>query len=131
MDPARADTAGRFSVAIGQAYFCDIPVCPTGLSDNVAWARKPHAVSCNGGIAPLVNAGGRPLHRPTNRGIDTMNKDQVKGRLQEAKGKIKEVAGKVTGDEKTQLKGNIEKNIGKARATMGDVREEVKKTLDR
>ena len=51
-----------------------------------------------------------------------MNKDQVK---------IKEVAGKVTGDEKTQVKGNIEKNIGKARATMGDVREDVKKTLDR
>ena len=33
----------------------------------------------------------------------TMNKDQVKGRLQEAKGKIKEVAGKVTGDEKTPV----------------------------
>ena len=67
----------------------------------------------------------------STEGIDTMNKDQVKGRLQEAKGKIKEVAGKVTGDEKTQVKGNIEKNVGRARATMGDVREDVKKTLDR
>ncbi|MGI4782720.1 uncharacterized protein YjbJ (UPF0337 family) [Ralstonia sp. 151470066-2] len=73
---------------------------------------------------------GAPAPADQQRGR-TMNKDQVKGRLQEAKGKIKEVAGKVTGDEKTQVKGNIEKNIGKARATMGDVREDVKKTLDR
>ena len=34
-----------------------------------------------------------------------MNKDQVKGRFEEAKGKAKEVAGKVVGNDKLELKG--------------------------
>lgn len=70
------------------------------------------------------------MHRRIKKGIEFMNKDQVKGRLQEAKGKIKEVAGRLTGSEKTQVKGNVEKNIGKARANTGDMREDVKKTPD-
>jgi uncharacterized protein YjbJ (UPF0337 family) len=36
--------------------------------------------------------------------MSTMNKDRIKGRLEQAKGKIKEVAGKATGDAKLRMK---------------------------
>jgi len=41
-------------------------------------------------------------------------KDKVKGTLREAKGKVKEVAGKITDNPKLQGKGLIEKIAGKA-----------------
>ena len=45
-----------------------------------------------------------------------LNKDQIKGRAKEAKGKIKEVTGDLVGNEKLETKGKIEKNLGKAQA---------------
>ena len=57
-----------------------------------------------------------------------MNKDQVKGRIEEVKGKIKEVAGKITDDKNLEAKGNIQKNIGKAKASFGDLKNDLKKS---
>jgi uncharacterized protein YjbJ (UPF0337 family) len=56
-----------------------------------------------------------------------MNKDQVKGRASQAKGKIKEIAGKTTGNKHLENKGTIQKVGGKIRAEYGDV----KNTLDK
>jgi uncharacterized protein YjbJ (UPF0337 family) len=56
----------------------------------------------------------------------TMNKDQVKGRVKEAEGKIKEVAGKLVGNEKMEAKGKVEKVLGRAQAKFGDVKQDVK-----
>ncbi|MGB8045886.1 MAG: CsbD family protein, partial [Pseudolabrys sp.] len=39
------------------------------------------------------------------KGEDTMNKDRVQGSVEQAKGKIKEVAGKATGDTKLETEG--------------------------
>ena len=36
-----------------------------------------------------------------------MNMDQVKGRIEEAKGAIKEVAGKAVGNKELEIKGKI------------------------
>ncbi|MDZ7750604.1 MAG: CsbD family protein [Gammaproteobacteria bacterium] len=55
-----------------------------------------------------------------------MNKNQVKGRANEAKGKGKEVAGKVTGDKSTEYKGTAENLGGKAEAKYGDVKRDAK-----
>jgi uncharacterized protein YjbJ (UPF0337 family) len=55
-----------------------------------------------------------------------MNKDQVKGRAEEAKGKVKEVAGHMVGNKDLELEGNIQKNVGKVQAGIGDVKEKVK-----
>lgn len=55
-----------------------------------------------------------------------MNKDQVTGRVEEAKGAIKEVAGKVLGNKSLEAEGNVQKNLGKAEKTMGDLREDAK-----
>jgi uncharacterized protein YjbJ (UPF0337 family) len=57
-----------------------------------------------------------------------MNKDQVKGRAEEAKGKAKEVAGNILGDDEMELEGNLEKNVGKVKAGFGDLKEDIKKS---
>jgi uncharacterized protein YjbJ (UPF0337 family) len=56
-----------------------------------------------------------------------MNKDQVKGRIEEAKGSIKQTAGRVTGKPDLQNRGSVQKAAGKVQKTYGDVKEEVKK----
>ncbi|MEA1051927.1 CsbD family protein [Lamprobacter modestohalophilus] len=55
-----------------------------------------------------------------------MNKKQVKGHYEEAKGAVKEATGKLTGNEELELKGKIQKEAGKIQAGVGDVEQEVK-----
>ncbi|MGB4673835.1 MAG: CsbD family protein [Azovibrio sp.] len=56
-----------------------------------------------------------------------MNKDQVKGRVEEAKGKAKEVSGVLLDDKKMEIEGNIQKNIGKGQSAWGDLKHEIEK----
>ena len=56
----------------------------------------------------------------------SMNKHQVKGRITEVKGMIKETAGKLVGNEKLEAKGKIEKVYGEAQAKIGDIKQDVK-----
>ena len=56
-----------------------------------------------------------------------INKEQVKGRVEEIKGVIKEAAGKLVGNPSLEVKGNVEKNLGKSQAKFGEVKEAVKK----
>jgi uncharacterized protein YjbJ (UPF0337 family) len=55
-----------------------------------------------------------------------MNKDQVQGRVQEAKGSIKQTTGRVIGNPDLEDRGTIEKVGGKIQKTFGDVKEQVK-----
>jgi uncharacterized protein YjbJ (UPF0337 family) len=55
-----------------------------------------------------------------------INKDQIKGRVEEAKGTVKETAGKLVGNETLEAKGNIQKNLGKVQAKVGDIKQDVK-----
>ena len=48
-----------------------------------------------------------------------MDKQRVKGSAQQAKGKIKELAGKAVGNRKLQAKGEAEKASGKIRNAVG------------
>jgi len=54
------------------------------------------------------------------------NKDQVEGRVKEIKGTIKEVAGRMVGNESLEAKGNVQKVVGKAQAKFGDVKRDMK-----
>jgi uncharacterized protein YjbJ (UPF0337 family) len=56
----------------------------------------------------------------------TTNKDQVKGRVNEAEGKVKELAGKMVGNESLEAKGKREKILGQARAKFGDVKQDIR-----
>ena len=55
-----------------------------------------------------------------------MNKDQIKGRIEELKGKAKEVAGSVVGNKSVEAKGVAQKISGKAQAGYGDVKSAAK-----
>jgi uncharacterized protein YjbJ (UPF0337 family) len=56
-----------------------------------------------------------------------MNKDQIKGRITEAKGKVKEVTGKVVGNFELEQKGKIENAAGKVQGKYGDLKSDIKK----
>ena len=56
-----------------------------------------------------------------------MNKDQVKGRVSTATGKIKEEMGKATNQKDLEVEGKLEKAGGNAHSTFGDIKEDVKK----
>lgn len=55
-----------------------------------------------------------------------MNKDQVKGRVEQASGKVKEVTGKVVGNDRLQSEGMTEQVKGKVQAGYGDAKESAK-----
>ncbi len=59
----------------------------------------------------------------------SINDDQVKGRADEAQGKVKEVVGKVLGNKDLEAKGNIQKNVGSVQASLGDAKEDIKKAF--
>jgi uncharacterized protein YjbJ (UPF0337 family) len=58
--------------------------------------------------------------------VMSINKDQVKGRVEEAKGSIREATGKVVGDATLEAKGNIQKHLGNAQAKFGDIKHDLK-----
>lgn len=55
-----------------------------------------------------------------------MDKDRIEGALQSAKGTLKEVAGKVTGDTKLEAEGKMDKAAGKVQNTVGGVKDSIK-----
>ena len=56
-----------------------------------------------------------------------MSKAHVKGHMKEAEGKIKEVAGKLVGNERLEEKGKAEKIAGKLEAARADLKDDIKK----
>jgi uncharacterized protein YjbJ (UPF0337 family) len=56
----------------------------------------------------------------------SMNKDQVKGRIKEAKGEAKTVTGKILDDESLTAKGKVERASGKIQKVYGDLKEDLK-----
>ncbi|HKU70365.1 MAG TPA: CsbD family protein [Burkholderiales bacterium] len=52
-----------------------------------------------------------------------MNKDNIQGKMDDVKGRVKRQAGEWTGDSKLQAEGAIDQVKGKAQDAMGKVRE--------
>lgn len=57
---------------------------------------------------------------------NTMNKDQVEGRVKVAEGKIQQSVGKVTGSEIQQAKGLLKLAAGNTQKKVGDAKQAVK-----
>ncbi|MCG6872042.1 MAG: CsbD family protein [Gammaproteobacteria bacterium] len=53
-----------------------------------------------------------------------MNKDQIQGRITQAKGKVKEVAGTAFSED-LKTKGTIQKARGKVQTAYGDLKEDL------
>ena len=58
-----------------------------------------------------------------------VNKVQVKGVGKQAKGSVKQTAGRVTGNRRTEAEGVAEKTAGKVQKGFGDIKEKVKGAL--
>jgi uncharacterized protein YjbJ (UPF0337 family) len=58
-----------------------------------------------------------------------VNKDQVSGRVEEAKGKVKQAAGKVTGSTRMKAEGLADQAAGKVQKNFGDAKEHLKDGL--
>jgi uncharacterized protein YjbJ (UPF0337 family) len=56
-----------------------------------------------------------------------MNKDQIKGRIEKALGKVKEAAGNIFGNKTLERKGKIGKSLGSVQAGYGDLKDDLKK----
>ncbi len=52
-----------------------------------------------------------------------MDKDRVEGAAHQAKGKVKEIAGKLTGDAKLETEGAAEQVSGKVQNTVGGIKD--------
>jgi uncharacterized protein YjbJ (UPF0337 family) len=57
----------------------------------------------------------------------SINKDQIKGRANEAIVKVKETVGEVVGNKKLEIKGAIQKNIGIVQSKVGDIKTAITK----
>jgi len=52
-----------------------------------------------------------------------VDKDRIEGAVEQAKGKVKEVAGKVTGDSKLEGEGKADQVAGKVQNTIGGIKD--------
>jgi uncharacterized protein YjbJ (UPF0337 family) len=59
-----------------------------------------------------------------------MDKDRIEGAAEQAKGKVKEVAGKVTGDTKTEAEGKADQAAGKVQNTIGGLKDKAREAAD-
>ncbi len=55
-----------------------------------------------------------------------MNKDHIEGAARQAKGAVKDAAGKLTDNPKLRAEGNIDKAAGKAQSTYADAKDKVR-----
>jgi uncharacterized protein YjbJ (UPF0337 family) len=62
-----------------------------------------------------------PLMKGTN-----MDKDRMKGSAKQAKGAVKEVAGKITGDAKLEAEGKSDKVAGKVQNAVGGLKDSLR-----
>ncbi len=58
-----------------------------------------------------------------------MNKSQIKGRIEQAKGQVKQVTGKIVGSKEMEQKGRNQKAGGKLQSGYGDVKEDIKDAI--
>jgi uncharacterized protein YjbJ (UPF0337 family) len=58
-----------------------------------------------------------------------MNKDELKGKLENLKGRAKEAIGSLSGDKETQAEGAAERIKGAGREKIGEVKREVSRDV--
>jgi uncharacterized protein YjbJ (UPF0337 family) len=52
-----------------------------------------------------------------------VDKDRIKGAAEQAKGKVKEVAGKIAGDSKLESEGKVDQVAGKIQNAIGGIKD--------
>jgi len=93
---------------------------------SLPWAHRRHrpAVPARGTSQGIP--AGVPIISDTSGG-GIMNKDQVKGAVKEAAGKVQQKTGEMTGSASQQVKGVAKQVEGKAQKAYGDAKDAMKK----
>ena len=60
-----------------------------------------------------------------------MNKDQIKGRIKEAEGKLRKDIGHATGNPEAEAEGAVQEAQGNAQKNFGDLRRKIAKVIDK
>ncbi len=60
-----------------------------------------------------------------------MDKDRINGAADQAKGAIKDAAGKVTGDTKLQAEGKMDQATGKVESAIGGAKDTMREQLNK
>jgi len=55
--------------------------------------------------------------------MKSSTQDKAEGTFHQVKGKVKEVAGKISGKPELEIEGTVEKNAGKVQKKVGEVKE--------
>jgi uncharacterized protein YjbJ (UPF0337 family) len=63
---------------------------------------------------------------PTNSEDTAVDKDRIKGSAEQAKGAVKEAAGKLLGDKKLETEGKTDKAAGKVQNAVGGFKDAVR-----
>jgi uncharacterized protein YjbJ (UPF0337 family) len=59
-----------------------------------------------------------------------MDKENIKGAAQKAKGQVEEVAGKILGDKELELKGRADQVRGAVREAVGTTKDAIKEAVE-
>ena len=59
-----------------------------------------------------------------------MNKDHIKGAFDQAKGTVKEGAGKAIDDKKLEVEGKIDKAKGRVEHAVGDMKDKIRRATE-
>lgn len=57
----------------------------------------------------------------------SMNRHQLKGRISQARGKVREITGKLFGNKSVEAKGRAQQTGGRIEAGYGDVKDDIQK----
>jgi uncharacterized protein YjbJ (UPF0337 family) len=82
-------------------------------------AHAPNAIG-NETSTPAV------IQHPTDIEETTMDKDRIKGSAEQAKGAVKEAAGKILGDKKLETDGKTDKAAGQVQNAIGGLKDAVR-----
>lgn len=62
--------------------------------------------------------------------MSTPNKDEVEGKVEQAKGWVKDKAGEMTGDRELEAEGEVQNAEGKSQETWGKAKRGISDTVD-
>ncbi len=119
------DVAARLRTLAKQTGIMEMAITTTAY--DPAARQKSYHVAAGAGVRSS-----RRLNRRFEkalqqlRGNMKMDKDRIEGTAKQAKGAVKDVAGKVTGDTKLQAEGKAEKAEGKVQNTVGGLKDKMK-----
>jgi uncharacterized protein YjbJ (UPF0337 family) len=80
-------------------------------------------------LPALVRKGAEGPTRPPQFEVSDMHKDTIKGAAKDAKGQIKEAAGKATGDDRLAAEGAADRVAGKMQKGVGEMKDAARKAL--